>query len=221
MRYNSRYARKPVEPQRWKWQLRALLAVSLIWLAPTLACGSFAPAPRPRRPLPADRRERHRAADGATSGGPVGRHPAPGPFSTDTPTPEPTATFTPTPIPGTALGGRPAGARRGARMASTCATEPSSGGQLAAAAAVTHQRVTVCRRPGRRRRLSLVEGGRRRRQRRLGGGKRRRNRVAQPAHGRSAAGRSCPARRRPRAGDDVDRRPALRARDARHRCRTW
>lgn len=29
------------------WKLRALLAVSLIWLGPTLACGSFAPRPTP------------------------------------------------------------------------------------------------------------------------------------------------------------------------------
>lgn len=30
-----------------RWQVRVLLALSLLWLAPTLACGSFAPRPTP------------------------------------------------------------------------------------------------------------------------------------------------------------------------------
>jgi hypothetical protein len=84
------------------WQLRAVLAVSLIWLAPTLACGSFASRPTPTPTLPA-------AVENATvqptgpSGGPVAADTPLLPISTDTPAPEPTATFTPTPLPGTAL----------------------------------------------------------------------------------------------------------------------
>lgn len=89
-----------------RWKLRALLAVSLIWLAPTVACGSFAPRPTPTpTPPPAD------------------TAPAPTPTATaiinfetstpepvaDAPTPAATATVTVTVAPGTALAvGQPA-----------------------------------------------------------------------------------------------------------------
>ena len=91
-----------------RWKLRALLAASLIWLGPTLACGSFAPRPTPTPTLPAAVETTAQQATGA-SGGPVAEATPLLPVETDTPTPEPTATFTPTPIPGTALAiGQPA-----------------------------------------------------------------------------------------------------------------
>jgi SH3-like domain-containing protein len=91
-----------------RWQLRALLAVSLIWLAPTLACGSFAERPTPT-PTPLTVTGEATVAPTGPSGGPVTLSTPILPVLTDTPTPEPTATFTPTPIPGTALAvGQPA-----------------------------------------------------------------------------------------------------------------
>ena len=91
-----------------RWQLRALLAVSLIWLAPTLACGSFAERPTPT-PTPLAVSGEATVEPTGPSGGPVTLATPLLPVSTDTPTPEPTATFTPTPIPGTALAiGQPA-----------------------------------------------------------------------------------------------------------------
>ena len=87
--------------------LRILFALSLIWLAPTLACGSFAQRPTPTPTvLP---------ASGAAGEPVVEVVPTQAtlltPLPLDTPTlpPEPTPTFTPTVVPGTALApGQPA-----------------------------------------------------------------------------------------------------------------
>jgi hypothetical protein len=88
--------------------LRILFAVSLIWLAPTLACGSFAQRPTPTpTALP---------APAAVGGEPVVTVastpvvlPTLPPLDTPTLPPEPTPTFTPTVVPGTALApGQPA-----------------------------------------------------------------------------------------------------------------
>lgn len=84
----------------------SLLVMSLIWLGPILACGSFQPRPTPT-PSPAPTQA---AAAGAQSAAPI---PTDTPViiiePTATPTPEPTATFTPTPLPGTVLAvGQPA-----------------------------------------------------------------------------------------------------------------
>jgi SH3-like domain-containing protein len=85
-----------------RWQLRAVLAVSLIWLAPTLACGSFASRPTPTPTAPIVDASATMQPTGP-SGGPVTLETPILPIVTDTPLAEPTATFTPTPIPGTAL----------------------------------------------------------------------------------------------------------------------
>ena len=81
------------------WRLRMLLALSLLWLAPTLACGSFAPRPTATPTLPPV------SVDAPASVGEpeVLSVTAVAPASADTPTPAPTATFTPTPLPGTVL----------------------------------------------------------------------------------------------------------------------
>lgn len=93
------------------WQLRLLFAVSLIWLAPTLACGSFAPRPTPTPTVVVvvttggDQATADQTPVATTAELPTPIAP------TDTPTllPNPTATFTPTPAPGTALAvGQPA-----------------------------------------------------------------------------------------------------------------
>jgi uncharacterized protein YgiM (DUF1202 family) len=78
----------------------ALLALSLLWLMPILACGSFQERPTPTPPPAVERQ-------------PVADTPAFAPVPTDTPsivveptptfTPEPTPTDTPTPMPGTVL----------------------------------------------------------------------------------------------------------------------
>ena len=95
-------------PLNHRWRLRALLAASLIWLGPTLACGSFAPRPTPTPTQPAVAEMATQQVPGASSGSLVEAAPLL-PSETDTPTPEPTATFTPTPIPGTTLSiGQPA-----------------------------------------------------------------------------------------------------------------
>lgn len=85
----------------------ALLVLSLVWLGPILACGSFQPRPTPT-PLPAP------TQPGTNDTG-AGAAPIPTDTPviiiepTATPTPEPTATFTPTPLPGTVLAvGQPA-----------------------------------------------------------------------------------------------------------------
>lgn len=82
------------QPLASLWRLRILLVLSLLWLVPSLACGSFAPRPTPTPTLPPE------AAAGEPQVQPVEDTPIPLP---DTPTPAPTATFTPTPMPGTAL----------------------------------------------------------------------------------------------------------------------
>ena len=93
------------------WQIRLLFAVSLIWLGPTLACGSFAPRPTPTPTIeivvaPGNNQTNTNQPPATTS------VELPTPIApTDTPTllPNPTATFTPTPAPGTALAvGQPA-----------------------------------------------------------------------------------------------------------------
>ena len=96
---------------------RILLAISLIWVFPTLACGSFAPRPTPtpttaalRADLPAEgilATSETTAPDGdqAAIATPVAENAAP----TQTATPVATATFTATPIPGSILvAGQPA-----------------------------------------------------------------------------------------------------------------
>jgi hypothetical protein len=112
-----------------RWQVRMLLAVSLIWLGPTLACGSFAPRPTPTPTV---------AVVVETSGTPpVGDTPivAATPTSltavTEMPTlvPTPTVVFTPTPQPGTALAkGQPA--RVVAPAGLNMRQAPGAGGQL-------------------------------------------------------------------------------------------
>lgn len=91
------------------WQLRILFAGALIWLTPTLACGSFAPRPSPTPTTPITvAGGDDQAAPGET---PIAATPEPLAFATETPTllPTPTETFTPTPQPGTALAvGQPA-----------------------------------------------------------------------------------------------------------------
>ncbi len=93
------------------WQLRLLFAVSLIWLAPALACGSFAPRPLPPATVavvtPVDPQV---STEG--TGGPVTEEsitPTLALLATETPLPAPTPTFTATAVPGTALAkGQPA-----------------------------------------------------------------------------------------------------------------
>ncbi|RME57715.1 MAG: hypothetical protein D6790_12935, partial [Caldilineae bacterium] len=77
--------------------LWALLAFSLIWLGPALACGSFQPRPTPV-PSPV-------VLEGAGQPAQEAATPTPALIIEPTPTPisQPTATFTPTPLPGTAL----------------------------------------------------------------------------------------------------------------------
>lgn len=81
------------------WQLRLLLALSLLWLAPTLACGSFAPRPTATPTLPPVIEQ-----PPASVGEPEVQTATPDPLSeAETPTPAPTSTFTPTPLPGTVM----------------------------------------------------------------------------------------------------------------------
>jgi len=85
------------------WQLRIFLTVSLIWLGPALACGSFAPRPAPTPTaaiveLPV---QQQTPATGGPAAEPTVSTLALLP--TGTTAPAPTPTFTPTPQPGTAL----------------------------------------------------------------------------------------------------------------------
>ncbi len=93
-------------PLRQLWRLRSLLVVSLLWLAPALACGSFAPRPTPTpTPMPTTPVALQVSPEVTTTqvATPLPQLPA------ETPTPEITPTFTPTPPPGTALAaGQPA-----------------------------------------------------------------------------------------------------------------
>jgi hypothetical protein len=126
------------------WRLRGLLVVSLIWLAPTLACGSFAPRPTPTPTSPPTPTE---SGQPATSAEPMVQ-PVSTPFPqapVDTPTPGPTSTFTPTPLPGTALAaGQPARvtAPAGLNFRDAASTGGNLLGQLG-----TGQRVTVLEGP--------------------------------------------------------------------------
>lgn len=90
------YARSMFTPV---WRLRVLLVLSLIWLAPTLACGSFAPRPTATPTLP-PLTEQPPAVVGEPE---VQSVTTPAAVVAETPTPAPTATFTPTPQPGTVL----------------------------------------------------------------------------------------------------------------------
>jgi hypothetical protein len=87
-------------------RLQALVAVSVIWAGPILACGSFAPRPT-TVPTPSPVAT---AAPGDTATPVIDLQATPIPLAVaETPTAEPTATFTPTPLPGTALAvGQPA-----------------------------------------------------------------------------------------------------------------
>ena len=84
--------------------LRILLTISLLWLLPTLACGSFAPRPTA---TPANQvGDAAQVQAPATQGEDASSLPAATPLPllpTNTPAPEVTPTFTPTVIPGTAL----------------------------------------------------------------------------------------------------------------------
>jgi hypothetical protein len=128
--------------QRVRRRLQALLAVSIIWAGPLLACGSFAPRPTTvPTPLPLAT-----PAPGNTATPLIDLQATPIPLAVaDTPTPEPTATFTPTPLPGTALAvGQPARvtAPAGLNMRDRAAT----GGALLLQLS-TNQRVTVVEGP--------------------------------------------------------------------------
>lgn len=87
--------------------LRMLFAVSLLWLVPTLACGSFAPRPTPT-PTPPPSTPIVAQAPGTGNDSPDVATPLPQ-MPTDTPTPEAPPTEAPTPEPGTVLAvGQPA-----------------------------------------------------------------------------------------------------------------
>lgn len=95
----------PSRKRRNLRSLQTLLAMSLIWIGPTVACGSFAPRPTPTPTSPPTVLEMP-----TTNAPEVQPLATPIPQTPDaTPTPAPTATFTPTPVPGTALAaGQPA-----------------------------------------------------------------------------------------------------------------
>ncbi|MBW7881175.1 MAG: SH3 domain-containing protein [Caldilineaceae bacterium] len=106
------------------WKLRLLFATSLIWAAPALACGSFAPRPTPTPTLPPIETNVAPATE-ATPLIDFNATPA-AVAAVETPTPEATATFTPTPVPGTALSiGQPARvvAPNGLNMRAEASTE--------------------------------------------------------------------------------------------------
>ncbi len=123
------------------WRLRILLAISLIWLLPSLACGSFAPRPTPTPTLPPIPTE---AAPAAGEPQVQSTENTPIPLQ-DTPTPAPTATFTPTPQPGTALSAGQE-ARVTAPAGLNFRDQPASAAQLLGQLG-TGQRVTVLEGP--------------------------------------------------------------------------
>jgi len=115
----------------WKTPpIRVLFALSLLWLGPTLACGSFAPRPTPTPTLSAVTNN----PDGTDVAGGTQIAVATATLAlppTETPTlvPTPTEVFTPTPQPGTALAaGQPA--RVVAPAGLNMRTEAASGAQL-------------------------------------------------------------------------------------------
>jgi uncharacterized protein YgiM (DUF1202 family) len=113
------------------WQLRLLFGVSLIWLAPALACGSFAPRPTPTPTTPVV--IGGSAANESTTPGDTAATPTSElviqPADTPTLVPTPTEVFTPTPQPGTALAsGQPA--RVVAPAGLNMRQEPRTGSEL-------------------------------------------------------------------------------------------
>jgi len=123
--------RKKITRLGRSWKFRLLFAVSLLWAAPALACGSFAPRPTP---TPTAVVVDTQPGAGSEAGGQDGEvqlqevTPTPLP-ATPTPPPEATATFTATPQPGTALSaGQPAriAAPGGLNMRQT----PGTGGAI-------------------------------------------------------------------------------------------
>ncbi|RIK42892.1 MAG: hypothetical protein DCC55_07440 [Chloroflexi bacterium] len=123
----------PIRRLSRTWQLRVLFGISLIWLAPALACGSFAP-----RPTPTPTTQvviGGSAVDQPSTPGdaPALATPEPQIELADTPTPTlvptPTEVFTPTPQPGTAIAvGQPA--RVVAPAGLNMRQEPRTGSQL-------------------------------------------------------------------------------------------
>lgn len=110
------------------WRLRALLVISLIWMGPTLACGSFAPRPTPT-PTPPPVDTIAAAPVAATPVINLSNTPVPPVEAAPTLAPEPTATFTPVPLPGTALSaGQPA--RVTAPTGLNMRDQPSADGEL-------------------------------------------------------------------------------------------
>ncbi len=69
------------------WKLRALFAFSLLWVGPTLACGSFAPRPTPTPTLPTVVETSVDTPGEATPAFDLNATPAPL-VESDTPTPE-------------------------------------------------------------------------------------------------------------------------------------
>jgi uncharacterized protein YgiM (DUF1202 family) len=126
------------------WRLRALLAVSLIWLGPTLACGSFAPRPTPTpTPPPADTAVAEPPTETPVIS--LSNTPVPVAVTEAVATEAPTATFTATPVPGTALSiGQPA--RVVAPDGLNMRDQPTSSGQLLLLLP-SNQRVTVLEGP--------------------------------------------------------------------------
>jgi len=133
--------------------LRLFVAISLLWLLPALACGSFAPRVTPPTPTVSPAEPFFSATTAATADAgnqEAGTQPVPqvtpAPLlPTDTPVAEPTATFTVTPAPGTALqAGQPA--RVTAPAGLNMRTDPTAGATLLLQLA-TGVRVTVTEGP--------------------------------------------------------------------------
>ncbi len=111
------------------WQLRILFAVAIIWLGPTLACGSFAPRPLPTATIAVINTPEPQQTEAGTGGPIVEITPTVALQPTDTPLAAPTPTFTVTPAPGTALAkGQPA--RIATEDGLNLRDKPSTNGQL-------------------------------------------------------------------------------------------
>ena len=118
-----------------KGSLSLFMTLSLLWLAPALACGSFAPRPTPTPTVSTPdtffptTTATVSAGEPEASTQPILETPAAPLVATDTPVAEPTATVAPTPIPGTVLQpGQPA--RVTAPAGLNMRTEPRSGATL-------------------------------------------------------------------------------------------
>lgn len=118
-----------------KGSLSLFMTLSLLWLAPALACGSFAPRPTPTPTVSTPdtffptTTATVSAGEPEASTQPILETPAAPLVATDTPVVEPTATLAPTPIPGTVLQpGQPA--RVTAPAGLNMRTEPRSGSTL-------------------------------------------------------------------------------------------